>query len=107
MNCTTDRSIGYQVTLTSATLPVAATIPDPNGLGNVYSQLDVTNDTNADILISYHTTNGNNNTFIVPASVRVKGRRISSGLLVSTSITIGPVVANTAVSGKVTINAGS
>lgn len=102
--CGLERSFGFQVTNVS-TAGVAAPINDGSGEGNVYSVIDVTNDTDKDIKVEYRSTDAKVCFFIVPKSVRVKGRRLTSGNLENTSLKLYAI--GSAAIGVVTINVGS
>lgn len=103
MNCS-EKSIAFvHTTGALTTTGTAITVPDPEGVGGIYKNLTVVNDSDQDVKITYKTVGGMNGEFIVPRSIKGFTRALRS-----TSFTITDFKAismgNAAAVGNLTFN---
>ena len=71
MSSCTEKSIAFQTTANNVIgAGTTIVIPDPESSANVYRALSVINDTDQDIKITFQTTEGIAQAFIVPKSIK-------------------------------------
>jgi len=101
---TIDKSIAIYHMTGAAVAGTPVTVPDPDLAGDIYHVMTLINDTDQDIRVSFKTTAGHNNSFIVPKSIKGFTRALKGSTISNTSIMVYSMGGSASGSGSITIN---